>query len=190
MVRKNSAPIYITSGIYIPYFLWEIVLRKVGWTSTYPTCFISGWEKVKEIWDAISIVVWCQESFESTCKWNPHTFSHGDLPERHIVSFTPSDLRIASQPFITYAFVITIYLYDRFCVACSPPSTFSHICSRKKERNWLVYIFSFRYMQKKIICRTDLSCDPHNFVTQSGRRRCAWLSKFFRAGDHFSGAMV
>jgi len=42
----------------------------------------------------ISIVVWCQELYESTCKRNPHTFSHVDLPERHIVGLTPGDLEI------------------------------------------------------------------------------------------------
>ena len=36
-------------------------------------------------------------------------------------------------------------------------------------------------------CHTDLLCDQPIFVTQSSRRRCAWLSKFFRAEDHHSG---
>jgi len=44
----------------------------------------------------ISIVVWCQEFYESTCKRNPHTSSHVDLPERHILGFMPGDLKIAS----------------------------------------------------------------------------------------------
>src|SRR5271168_1852240 len=50
-------------------------------------------------------------------------------------------------------------------------SHFSHVCSGKKIKNRI-------YMQK-IICRTNLLCDQPIFVAQSGRRRCAWLSKIF-----------
>src|ERR1044071_8670133 len=49
-----------------------------------------------------------------------HTFSH----------YFPK-LRIP-QPFITYAFVGTIYLRGRSCVACRPSSHFSHVCLGKK----------------------------------------------------------
>src|ERR1044072_7669198 len=67
---------------------------------------------------------------------------------------------------------------------------FSHsssICSWKNKVPVSIYI-SFRMNKQKLICRTDLSYDPHIFVTQFGRRRCAWLGKnIFRANDHCFG---
>ena len=64
-------------------FSGKVFCGKLAELPHTPTCFISCWEKVKEVWGVISIVVWCQEFYESTCKRNPITFSHGDLPERH-----------------------------------------------------------------------------------------------------------
>src|ERR1044072_7511658 len=69
-------------------------------------------------------------------------------------------------------------------------SHFSHVCSGKKIEDWLANICEINMRE----CHTDLLCDQPIFVTQSSRargvlrtRRCAWLSKFFRAEDHRSG---
>src|SRR5207245_8814540 len=65
-------------------------------------------------------------------------------------------------------------------------SHFSHIWSGKNKEQRLI-CFLFRIYMQKLICRTDLLCDQPIFVAQFGRRRCAWLSKIFRANDHCSG---
>jgi hypothetical protein len=101
IVRKTRSHIYIICWkhvaryihtLFCVIFSGKVFCKKLTELLHTFTCL----EKDKEIRIVISIVVWCQELHESTCKRNLLTFSHRDLPERHIIGLTPGDLEIAS----------------------------------------------------------------------------------------------
>ena len=106
------------------------------------------------------VLLFDAELYESICKWNLHTFSHGKIPKesdllkRHIVSFTFSDLKISkSLAFYNICFISTICLYGRPCIVTRCPFTFFSCLFRKNKEQRLI-CFLFRIYMQKLICRT------------------------------------